>query len=40
MSHIELVGFGLLALVGLVLSGLFSGIETGIYTLNPRLAGR
>ena len=41
MSHIELVGFGLLRLVGLVLSGLFSGIETGIYTLNRvRLAVR
>ena len=41
MSHIELVGFAMLSLVGLILSGVFSGIETGIYTLNRvRLAVR
>ncbi len=34
MSALELLGFGVLALVGVALSGLFSGCETGLYTLN------
>ncbi len=35
MTTIEILGFGVLALVGLLLSALFSGLETGLYTLNP-----
>ncbi len=41
MTPVELLGFGALALVGLALTGLFAGYETGVYTLNRvRLAVR
>ncbi len=35
MTTIEILGFGMLALVGLGLTALFAGLETGLYTLNP-----
>ena len=34
MIHMEQIGYGFLTLMGFVLSGLFSGAETGMYTLN------
>ncbi len=41
MSSYALAGYGALALIGVVLSALFSGAETGVYTLNRvRLAVR
>lgn len=41
MIELEAIGFGLLALLAFVATGLFAGSETGVYTLNPvRLAVR
>ncbi len=34
MTSAVIVGYGVLSLVGVVLSALFSGLETGLYTLN------
>ncbi|MHC4414010.1 MAG: CNNM domain-containing protein [Planctomycetota bacterium] len=34
MSAIELIAYGLVVVIGLSLSALFSGLETGVYTIN------
>ena len=38
MTAAEITGFVVLTLVGVGLSALYSGIETGLYTLNPNTA--
>lgn len=34
MTTLELLSFGLIALVGVILAALYSGLETGLYTIN------
>ena len=34
MTSAVIVGYGVLSLLGVVFSALFSGLETGLYTLN------